>query len=99
MMTLDLFPVGLYQLATVVQHGYWYARQASFVTDEVWVTLTWLRTIGGAVFLFGGVLPLVYFILSRGRQLVREVEIEEGEWSVYDKDWAAHEDEILRAIE
>jgi nitric oxide reductase subunit B len=99
MMTLDLFPVGLYQLAAVVTHGFWYARTNEFVTGPVWVTLTWLRTIGGVVFLFGGVLPLVYFILSRGRQLVREAEVDEGEWSVYGKEWAAHEEEIVRAIE
>ncbi|MBI4485511.1 MAG: cbb3-type cytochrome c oxidase subunit I [Acidobacteria bacterium] len=98
MMTLDLFPVGLYQLSAVVTHGFWYARTNDFVTGPVWVTLTWLRTIGGVVFLFGGVLPLVWFVLSRGRRLVREVEIEEGEWTVYDKDWAAHEEEILRAL-
>jgi len=99
MMTLDLFPVGLYQLAAVVTHGFWYARTNDFVTGPVWRTLTWLRTIGGVVFLFGGVLPLVWFILSRGRRLVREVEVEEGEWTVYDKEWAAQEDKILRAIE
>ncbi len=98
MMTLDLFPVGLYQLAAVVTNGLWYARTNDFVTGPVWVTLTWLRTIGGVVFLFGGVLPLTYFILSRGRRLQREVEIEEDEWSVYNKDWAAHEEEILRAL-
>lgn len=99
MMTLDLFPVGLYQLAAVVTHGFWYARTNEFVTGPVWVTLTYLRTIGGSVFLFGGVVPLVWFILSRGRRLVHEVEIEEGEWNVYGKEWAAHEEEIVRAIE
>jgi nitric oxide reductase subunit B len=99
MMTLDLFPVGLYQMAAVVTHGFWYARTNEFVTGPVWVTLTWLRTIGGVIFLFGGVLPLLWFILSRGRVLVRELELEEGEWTVYDKDWAAHEEEIAHALE
>jgi nitric oxide reductase subunit B len=68
------------------------------VTGPVFVTLTWLRTIGGVVFLFGGVVPLAWFILSRGWGMVRELEIEEGEWTVYDKDWAAHEREILQAL-
>ena len=98
MMTLDLFPVGLYQLVAIVNHGYWYGRSAAITEGSVWTTLTWFRTVGGVVFLFGGVLPLVWFILSRGRSLVREVEIDEGEWSVYAKEWAAKEDEILRAI-
>jgi hypothetical protein len=30
--------------------------------------------------------------------LVRELELEEGEWSVYEKDWATHEEEILNAL-
>lgn len=99
MMTLDLFPVGLYQLAAVVSHGFWYARTNEFVTGPVFVTLTWLRTIGGVVFLFGGVLPMLWFILSRGRTLLREVEVEDGEWTAYERDWAAHEKEILHALE
>ena len=99
MMALDLFPVGLYQLVNVVTHGYWYTRTNAFVTGDVWYTLTWARAVGGAVFLFGGVLPLVYFVLSRGRTLVKEVNIEEGEWSVYNKEWAAHQEELVREIE
>jgi nitric oxide reductase subunit B len=54
--------------------------------------------IGGVVFLFAGVLPLVWFVLSRGRTLVRELDIEEGEWTVYEKEWAVHEEEILHAL-
>jgi nitric oxide reductase subunit B len=98
MMALDLFPVGLYQLAAVFTHGYWYARTNEFVTGDTWVTLTWLRAVGGTVFLVGGVLPLVWFILSRGFKLVREVDIEEGEWTIYNKEWAAHEEEIVRVV-
>ena len=98
MMTLDLFPVGLYQMAAVVTHGFWYARQNAFVTGPVFRTLTWLRVIGGVVFLFGGLLPLLWFVLSRGRVLVRELDLEEGEWTVYGADWATHEEEILHAI-
>jgi ferredoxin len=32
------------------------------------------------------------------RNTLCEVEIEEDEWTVYGKDWAAHEEEILRAL-
>jgi nitric oxide reductase subunit B len=60
--------------------------------------MTWMRAVGGTVFLFGGVLPLVYFILSRAGTLVREVELEEGEWTIYDKEWASHEEEMIRII-
>jgi len=100
MMLLDLFPVGIYQLMAVFTHGYWYARTSAFVTGDVWVTMTWFRAVGGMVFLFGGVLPLVYFVLSRGRRLVREVEVEEGEWSIYGTQaWAAQEEEQVRLVE
>ncbi|CBE69496.1 putative Cytochrome c oxidase subunit I precursor; nitric oxide-like (norZ) [Candidatus Methylomirabilis oxygeniifera] len=89
MMMLDLFPVGLYQVATVFKEGLWAARAQAHVTDSVWITLTWMRTIGGAVFLFGGVLPLVYFILSRAGRMVREASVvEEGEWTIYDREKA-----------
>jgi len=99
MMTLDLFPVGLYQFSAVVTHGLWFARTTEFVTGSVFSTLTWLRSIGGGVFLFGGVLPLVWFILSRRRALVPEGVIDDGEWTVYNKEWAAREAEIEREIE
>ncbi|MDD5559096.1 cbb3-type cytochrome c oxidase subunit I [Candidatus Methylomirabilis sp.] len=88
MMMLDLFPVGLYQVATVFKQGLWAARAQAHVTDNVWITLTWMRTVGGAIFLFGGVLPLVYFILSRAGRMVREAVVEEGEWTIYDKEKA-----------
>jgi nitric oxide reductase subunit B len=89
MMMLDLFPVGLYQVAAVFKEGLWAARAQAHVTDSVWITLTWMRTIGGAVFLFGGVLPLVWFILSRAGRMVREAAVvEEGEWTIYDKEKA-----------
>ena len=65
----------------------------------MWQSLTWLRSLGGSLFLFGGVLPLVWFVLSRGRNLVPEADILEGEWIAYDKEWARDEDEIVRAVE
>jgi nitric oxide reductase subunit B len=96
MMFLDLFPVGVYQVVIVLQEGLWYARSVDVVRGSVFVTLTYFRMIGGGVFVLGGLLPLIWFILSRGFSLVREVEVEEGEWEVYEKDWAAQEDPSLR---
>ena len=95
-MFLDLFPVGVYQVVIVLQEGLWYARSVDVVRGSVFVTLTYFRMIGGGVFVLGGLLPLIWFILSRGFSLVREVEVEEGEWEVYEKDWAAQEDPSLR---
>jgi nitric oxide reductase subunit B len=56
------------------------------VTGTVFSTLTWLRAIGGTVFLFGGVVPLVWFVLSRGGRLVPETDREADAWSVTDED-------------
>lgn len=102
MMLFDLFPVGVYQLSVAFTHGFWYARTQEIVTGPVFQMLTWLRSVGGMVFLFGGVLPLVWFVLSRARWLVPEVEVGEGEWTVYDKDkakdWAALEEPVLPSI-
>ena len=65
----------------------------------MWQSLTWLRSLGGSLFLFGSVLRLVWFVLSRGRNLVPEADILEGEWIAYDTEWARDEDEIVRAVE
>jgi len=66
---LDLFPVGLHQLQASIQEGYAYARSQEYLGGTVFQTLTWLRSIGVAVFVIGGVLPLIWFMLSRSRAL------------------------------
>ena len=49
--------------------------------------------LGGLVFIWGGLLPMMWFILSRGNKLrLKEEDVEEGEWTVYDKDWSAQTD-------
>ena len=96
MMFLDLFPVGLYQTWMAFTEGTWYARSQEVIAGPVFVTLTYFRSIGGAVFVVGGVIPLIWFILSRATRIRRKEEaVEEGEWTVYDKDWAAQEDPAL----
>jgi nitric oxide reductase subunit B len=91
MMFLDLFPAGVYQIAIVFQHGLWFARSQEILTGPVWQALTCFRSIGGTLFIVGGVLPLMWFFVSRARALRSETpELEhEGEWTVYQKDWAA----------
>jgi len=68
MVLLDLFPLGVVQLQTVLERGLWYARSAAFVSGATFQRLTWLRAIGGYVFTFGGVLPLCWFFLTRGQR-------------------------------
>jgi len=73
----------------VLQEGFWYARTQEVLTGTIWKTFTYFRSIGGTLFIVGGVLPLIWFIVRNVGQLREEVESEEGEWTVYNKDWAA----------
>ncbi len=65
MVVCDLFPVGVHQLSTVMTDGYAYARSQAYLDGTVFQTLTWLRGIGVAIFITGGVLPLAWFMISR----------------------------------
>jgi nitric oxide reductase subunit B len=69
MVAFDLLPAGLHQLYAVLEHGFWHARSQAFVLGDVFQTLTWMRLIGGAVFVVGGVIPIAWFIISRARDL------------------------------
>jgi nitric oxide reductase subunit B len=91
MMTMDLFPIGMYQLMIVFQEGLWYARSQEILTGPVWRFFTYARSIGGTLFIVGGVFPLIWLFVSRAGSLRKETpELEqEGEWTVYEKDWAA----------
>jgi nitric oxide reductase subunit B len=69
MVALDLFPVGVNQLAVVLEHGLAAARSQAYVQGDLFQALTWARIIGGALFVLGGVLPLAWFVLSRSTRL------------------------------
>jgi len=69
MVVLDLFPAGAIQFKAVLDHGLWFARSNDFITGSAFESLTWLRGIGASIFLFGGVCPLTWFIVSRARSL------------------------------
>jgi nitric oxide reductase subunit B len=55
-LVLNLLPVGIAQLAAVVEHGYSYARSLAFY-DSV-VVFQWLRLPGDLAFLAGGAIVL-----------------------------------------
>ncbi len=65
MVFANLFPIGILQLADVVDNGYWHARSIEFF--ESVRGLEWLRIPGDVVFI-AGVVPLVYLT---GRALLR----------------------------
>jgi nitric oxide reductase subunit B len=69
MCLLDLLPVGLVQLSAVLDHGLWFARSQAFVEGATFQSFTWMRMVGGALFVLGGVLPLTWLLLTRWRSL------------------------------
>lgn len=65
MVILDLFPAGIHQFYAVLENGLWYARSQEFIHGTAFQTFTWLRIIGGSIFVLGGVLPITWFVVSR----------------------------------
>lgn len=65
MVVMDLMPAGVHQLMVAMDQGYAFARSQAYVHGVVFQTFTWLRGIGVAVFVVGGVFPLVWFMVSR----------------------------------
>lgn len=60
MVFVALLPLGLLQLFESVNHGYYEARELSFLTNPTNRFLEWLRLPGDAVFIIFGVLPLLW---------------------------------------
>jgi nitric oxide reductase subunit B len=65
MVLMDLFPVGVHQLMAVLDQGYAFARSQAYLSGTVFQTFTWLRGVGVTLFILGGVLPLVWFMVTR----------------------------------
>jgi nitric oxide reductase subunit B len=60
MVFATLFPLGILQLYESVNHGYFEARSLKFIGNPVNALIEWLRFPGDAIFIVGGVLPLLY---------------------------------------
>ncbi|HEY1216982.1 MAG TPA: hypothetical protein VGE93_25435, partial [Bryobacteraceae bacterium] len=52
--------LGILQLYESVNHGYFEARSLKYVGNPVNSFIEWLRFPGDALFIVGGVLPLLY---------------------------------------
>jgi nitric oxide reductase subunit B len=70
MLVANLFPVGLLQLSDSFQNGYWHAREPEFFAQSLVHAFEWLRLPGDALFIAGGILPVIYlavlaFLLRR----------------------------------
>lgn len=60
MLFVNLFPVGLMQMHTALEQSYWHARQPEFFLRPEVLMFEWLRFPGDAIFIVGGILPIVY---------------------------------------
>src|SRR5262245_29437364 len=72
MVFVNLFPLGVLQLADVVTNGYWHARSLEFFEKHAYIE--WLRLPGDLVFILG-VLPLVYLT---GKAALRPAAVKAG---------------------
>ena len=56
MALLTLLPLGVLQLNAVLNHGYWFARSAEFMSQPIIHLLVWLRVPGDTIFAVGSLL-------------------------------------------
>ncbi len=68
MLFLNLAPLGGLQLFDSVRAGYWHAREPGFFADPLVRAFEWLRLPGDALFIVGGILPIVYLALRMFRE-------------------------------
>ncbi|HUJ51273.1 MAG TPA: cbb3-type cytochrome c oxidase subunit I [Bryobacteraceae bacterium] len=79
MVFATLFPLGLLQLYESVHTGYFDARTAKYLTSDVNAFIEWLRLPGDALFIAGGVLPVLYLCWLGVRHADRRIVAEEPE--------------------
>jgi nitric oxide reductase subunit B len=74
-----LFPLGILQLYESVNNGYFEARTLEYITNPTNALIEWARLPGDAVFIVGGVLPLLYICYLGVRYTVPRITMEEPE--------------------
>ncbi len=62
MALLTLLPMGVLQLQAALEHGYWYARSAEFMSQPLIHMLVWMRVPGDTIFSVGALL-VAWFVL------------------------------------
>jgi nitric oxide reductase subunit B len=79
MVCVNLFPIGALQLYDALVNGYWHARQPAFFARGDVRALEWLRLPGDALFILGGIVPLVYLALRMVKNRNRAEVVPPGE--------------------
>ena len=78
MLFANLIPMGMLQLYDSVQNGYWHARDPAIFNHPIIRTIEWLRLPGDALFLVGGILPVVYLAIRMFLHRRRHPELAPG---------------------
>lgn len=65
MLFLSIFPAGIYQLVQSFNHGFWFARSEAVIQSDFFQNVTWLRVVGDLLFVVGGTVPIMYFMVTR----------------------------------
>ncbi len=68
MIFANLIPLGAVQLFDSYQKGYWHARRPEFFASGAVRLIEWLRLPGDALFIVGGILPIVYLAVRVFRE-------------------------------
>jgi nitric oxide reductase subunit B len=82
MLVTNLIPIGILQLNDSFKYGYWHAREITFFMQPLVRAFEWMRLPGDALFIAGGIVPVVYLALrmfanrNRPGQLPPEGETE-----------------------
>jgi nitric oxide reductase subunit B len=80
MLFVNLFPVGLLQMAEALRRSYWEAREPAFFNQPMVKVFEWLRLPGDVLFIVGGILPIVYLAVRmwKNRNRPGEIPLEEA---------------------
>jgi nitric oxide reductase subunit B len=81
MICVNLVPLGALQLFDSFQNGYWHARRPEFYAQGPSPLIEWLRLPGDALFIIGGILPIVYLAVRMFRGRNRSNKIAAGDES------------------
>jgi nitric oxide reductase subunit B len=77
MVFATLFPLGILQLYHSVNSGYFDARSLKFLTNRSNALLEWVRFPGDALFIVGGVLPILYLSWLAVRHMVPRLTLDQ----------------------
>jgi nitric oxide reductase subunit B len=83
MVFATLFPLGLLQLYESISHGYFEARSLAYLQGATNALLEWLRLPGDAVFIVGGVVPLIYLCWLSLRHMVPPITEKKAEVALF----------------